>query len=241
MRDIVPFPGVPHTCSRETRLRVLRSVRWFRDLDEAELEHLNDRITSYAWDSHQRLQAEAEPASALHLIAAGSAIVLRARADGTETIVDVAVPGDIVGVLPELGQEVFTESVEALQPTCALRIEAPLFRSMVTRHPSMALGVIEDLARRLEHARGVHAVSDETVQERILHTLRRLVTTAGTRDDRGVLIDLPLGRAEIAGMAGTTQESASRVLSRLRRAGIIESGRRWTRVLDEDALAESRR
>ncbi|WP_240645919.1 helix-turn-helix domain-containing protein [Georgenia sp. SYP-B2076] len=36
--------------------------------------------------------------------------------------------------------------------------------------------------------------------------------------------------------AGSTPESVSRVMSRLRREGIIDSGRRWTAVLDRPRL-----
>jgi CRP-like cAMP-binding protein len=38
-------------------------------------------------------------------------------------------------------------------------------------------------------------------------------------------------------MVGSTEESVSRVMSRLRKEGIIDSGRRWTAVLDRDRLA----
>jgi CRP-like cAMP-binding protein len=37
-------------------------------------------------------------------------------------------------------------------------------------------------------------------------------------------------------MAGTTTESASRAVSRLRRDGIVQTGRRWTAVLDVPRL-----
>ncbi|MEO8556770.1 MAG: helix-turn-helix domain-containing protein, partial [Actinomycetota bacterium] len=51
------------------------------------------------------------------------------------------------------------------------------------------------------------------------------------------LLQLPLSRADLAGMVGSTTESVSRVMSRLRTEGIIDSGRRWTAVLDRDRLA----
>ena len=38
-------------------------------------------------------------------------------------------------------------------------------------------------------------------------------------------------------MTGSTPESVSRVMSRLRKDGIIDSGRRWTSILDRNKLA----
>ena len=40
----------------------------------------------------------------------------------------------------------------------------------------------------------------------------------------------------IAGMSGTTVESASRVLARMKKSGVIDSGREWTAITDHDAL-----
>ncbi|MCT2032645.1 helix-turn-helix domain-containing protein [Dietzia cinnamea] len=54
----------------------------------------------------------------------------------------------------------------------------------------------------------------------------------------GTLLELPLTRSDLAGITGSTPESVSRVMSRLRREGIIDSGRRWTAVLDRERLAE---
>jgi CRP/FNR family transcriptional regulator len=37
-------------------------------------------------------------------------------------------------------------------------------------------------------------------------------------------------------MAGTTVESASRAMARMKKAGVIDSGREWVSVLDRAAL-----
>ncbi len=52
------------------------------------------------------------------------------------------------------------------------------------------------------------------------------------------MLDVPLTRADIAGLADSTPESVSRVMSKWKREGIIDSGRRWTAIIDEDALAD---
>lgn len=74
--------------------------------------------------------------------------------------------------------------------------------------------------------------------QRVATTLLRLVEKFGQdRAGGATLIQLPLSRADLAGMTGSTPESVSRVMSQLRKDGIIESGRRWTSVLDHDRLA----
>jgi len=53
----------------------------------------------------------------------------------------------------------------------------------------------------------------------------------------GLLLDVPLTRADLAAMAGTTTETVSRVLSRWRADGLITSGRAWVALVDREAIA----
>lgn len=64
-----------------------------------------------------------------------------------------------------------------------------------------------------------------------------LADKLGEKRDESILLQLPLTREDLASMTGTTTESVSRTLSKWRRAGLIETGRRWTSLKDRDALA----
>ena len=68
------------------------------------------------------------------------------------------------------------------------------------------------------------------MERRIAHTLLRLIRYAGRKVDRGVLLDLPLTRQDLAEMTGTTLYTVSRVLSRWETEGIIESERQQVLV-----------
>ena len=78
----------------------------------------------------------------------------------------------------------------------------------------------------------------DTVEQRVARALLRLADKLGKdRGAQGLLLEVPLSRADLAGLARSTPESVSRVMSRWKKAGIIDSGRRWTAVLDR-ALPE---
>lgn len=232
MRDLAPYPGTARTCSRETRLRVLRSARWFAELDDEQLSALNEKVTSFAWEEGQALQVEGGPARALHVIAAGAAKIVRSRRDGAPRILDIAVPGDVVGVLPELGGETYSDSVISLVPTCALRIDAASFHGTLRAFPQIALHVVDDLAGRLAYARSEMVAAAGSVEERVAGVIVHLADAVGVAQEDGIRIDLPLSRADVAGLSGSTVESVSRTISRWRREGLIDSGRRWTVVRD---------
>jgi CRP-like cAMP-binding protein len=48
---------------------------------------------------------------------------------------------------------------------------------------------------------------------------------------------MPPSRQDLADMTGAQVETVSRVVSEFRRAGMIDSGRRWISVLDREQLA----
>jgi len=70
-------------------------------------------------------------------------------------------------------------------------------------------------------------LSVHSVGERIASLLLQLGEKLGVSSPEGLLIQMPLSRRDIAAMTGTTPETASRILSDLREADLIDSGRQW--------------
>ncbi|RPF28959.1 Crp/Fnr family transcriptional regulator [Georgenia muralis] len=228
----------PHRCAPDVRLAVLRQVPYFRGLTEDELAGVDARMVSLSWAEGDRLYTAGEPAEHLFVVAAGRVKLTRTGAGGTEVITDVLAPGDLLGALSTLGEPTYAESAVALTTTCALRIGPAAFREVLTERPAVALRVLDDLAGRLARARSDVGRSGESVAARVATVLLRLADRMGQeRPGGGVLIQVPLSRADLAAMAGSTPESVSRVMSRWRSDGLVDSGRRWTALLDRDGLA----
>ena len=216
-------------------------MRWFKDLSDDEIVAISGEITSHAWSPGEYIQLEGDDADALHVVAQGMAKVEKVTPDGTTRIVDIAVPGDLIGVLPQLGEKVHTDSVVTISTTCALRIDASRFQAIMLSFPSVALNVIDDLAEKLARSRHSETAGSQPVSQRLAGVLVNLMRKVGRRDARGILLDVALSRVDLAAMAGSTPESVSRTMSRWKAEGLIDSGRRWTRVLEPDqirALAE---
>ncbi len=97
---------------------------------------------------------------------------------------------------------------------------------MLQRYPDLSVLIISGLEQRLEEAyETLRSMAVERVERRIARLLLRLAATIGKQtEDKHIMIDMPLTRQEIAEMTGTTVESAIRVMSKLRKQGIIASG-----------------
>ncbi len=225
--------AVPHHCPRDVRLAVLARARYLTGLSPDELADVDARMQVRGYDVAEPIYREGEPADRLFVLATGTVKLQRGTLEGQDVLLDVLAPGDLFGTLSTLGDRVYPDTARALTVACALSITADDFREVMHRHPSVALAVLDDLAHRLEQSRQrVAHLSSGTVDQRVAGALLRLVTVVGEPQGAGVLLQLPLTRADLASMSGTTTESASRAMSRLRRDGVVESGRRWTSVLD---------
>ncbi|WP_141321805.1 Crp/Fnr family transcriptional regulator, partial [Cellulomonas uda] len=84
--------------------------------------------------------------------------------------------------------------------------------------------------------------STDTVPQRVATALLRLADKVGRdRPGEGLLLEVPLSRADLAALARTTPESVSRVMSGWKQQGVVASGRRWTAILDRDRLEQEAR
>ena len=129
-------------------------------------------------------------------------------------------------------------TVEALEPTEAIAILGGDMRRLLREHPDIAVKLIAAIARRLrETNERLARQSFQTVQSRVASVIAQLVEAARAEGaaDSDVLITVT--QAEVAQLAGSSRESASRFLAVLERAGIISQGRGRLIVHDPDALA----
>ena len=221
------------------RLTILGQVPIFRDLSAEDLADLADRTLSLSWAPGDTLFAAGEPAGHVFVLAAGQAKVFRSTSSGQSTSLDFIGPGDVLGSLTALDAGRYPETAVALVTTCALRLETAAFRQVMLTHPPVALRVLDVVVDRLHRARSMEAEqASATVTTRVAATLLRLADAFGVPGETvgTTLIQLPLTRADLAAMTGTSAESASRAMSGLRRHGLIDSGRRWTAVLDRPGL-----
>lgn len=106
-------------------------------------------------------------------------------------------------------------------------------------HPALAVQILNLQQEHLARVRH-NEIAQATlpVPQRVADVLLHLNTKLGaTRADGVRVLTADVSRADIAGMAGTTVESASRVMAAWKKQGLIDSGRRWVALLDVAALA----
>lgn len=229
--------ATPHACSDDTRLRVLADSPLTRELSPADRRSFNEHLSAWSWAEDDPLVVAGDEMKGSYLLMAGRVRLTHDTADGRDITIDIAAPGDIVGPLA-IGPSLATDSAWAMETTCALHLPAEALAGVVEDHPVLALSMLRLQQVRLTHAREQQiGQSTRPVERRVGSALRYLDLKLGSRQrDGSSLIQVRLRRDDIAGLAGTTVESASRTMARLKKAGVIDSGREWVSILDHAAL-----
>ena len=128
-------------------------------------------------------------------------------------------------------------TVEAMDELHAFAVMSTDMRRLMREHPDIAVKLVTSLGRRLRAANERLArQSFQTVQSRVASVLLGLVDQAKAEGatERDVLVTAT--QAELAQLAGSSRESASRFLAVLERAGIVSQGRGRLTVHDPAAL-----
>jgi CRP/FNR family transcriptional regulator len=124
-----------------------------------------------------------------------------------------------------------------IEPATAIALLAGDVQRLVRRNPDLALKLLASLAERVSRTNErLLQQSFQTVAGRVASALLAQTTSrqADGAPDTDVLIRST--QAEIAHLAGTSRESASRFLATLERAGIVTLGRGKVTVHDPAQL-----
>ncbi len=224
--------------SAEETAALLGRVPVFEALRPEDLVRVADVAVPRSFRGGEVVFREHDDSDTCYVVRSGHARAVREHADGRQITLATFGPGDIFGELAMFDDERRSATVEAVDALDVLGIPGVDMRALLTRHPEIAVKLVIALGRRLRAANERLArQSFQTVQSRVAAVLAQLVEQARSEGagERDVL--LTATQAELAQLAGSSRESASRFLAVLERAGVISQGRGRLTVHDPAALA----
>jgi CRP/FNR family transcriptional regulator, cyclic AMP receptor protein len=216
---------------------LLARVPAFEQLGPQELAAVAAVAIPRGFGAGESIFREGDASDTCYVVRGGRARAIREHSDGREITLATFGPGDLFGELAMFDDELRSASVEATDRLDVLAILGHDMRRLMRKHPEIAVKLAVSLARRLRSANERLArQSFQTVQSRVATVLAQLVEQArkngaGERD-----VSITATQADLAKLAGSSRESASRFLAVLERAGVISQGRGRLTVHDPAAL-----
>src|SRR5579875_783408 len=205
--------------SGEEKVAVLRELALFSTLSEEELAEVAEAAELARFGAGEVVFREGEASSGCYVIRSGHAAGVREHAAGRALTLARFGPGDMFGELAMVDDGVRSATVTALDELQTIAIRGEAMRRLLRQQPERLAGQ-----------------SFQTVQTRVAKALRTLVEAAREEGDAGGEIVITGTQAELARLAGSSRESASRFLAVLERAGVITQGRGRLTVHDPAAL-----
>jgi CRP-like cAMP-binding protein len=182
---------------------------------------------------------EGEAAPTLALLLHGRLKVLTQARDGTEVLIAIHGPGDLLGELSTLVGASRSASVVALEPARLLVVPLHGFERLLASDADVVRALIRTLVERLRAATAMRAELVEDVPTRLVHLLLRLADDFGVESaEGGVVIDVPLTQQELAALASASRGTVAAALRELREAGLVRTARRNLRLPDVQRLRD---
>ncbi len=218
-------------------IALLHRVPAFSALGEDELAHVVEVAVPRRFDAGEVVFREGDESNTCYIVRSGGARAVREHPDGRSITLANFGPGDIFGELAMFDNERRSATVEATEVTEAIAILGGDMRRLLRQHPEISIKLLSALGRRLRQTNERLArQSFQTVQSRVAGVLLQFVAAAQAEGRAEGDLLITSTQADLAQLAGSSRESASRFLAVLERAGVITQGRGRLTVHDPEAL-----
>jgi CRP-like cAMP-binding protein len=218
---------------------LLGRVPVFSTLERADLERIAEVSVPRTFEPGQAVFREGDASDTCYVVRAGHGRAIRTHGDGRTITLASFGPGDFFGELAMFEDELRSATVEAIDPMSVIGVLGPDMRRLMSEHPQIAMRLVISLGRRLrETNERLSRQSFQTVQSRVAVVLGNLVEEAIADGREGADVLVTATQADLAQLAGSSRESASRFLAVLERAGVISQGRGRLVIHDPEALKQ---
>jgi CRP/FNR family transcriptional regulator len=220
-------------------VELLARVPVFSTLEREDLERIADLAVPRAFEPGQIAFREGDSSDTCYIVRSGRARAVREHSGGRTITLATFGPGDIFGELALFEDERRSATVEAIEETSVVAVLGPDMRRLMVEHPGISARLVIALGRRLrETNERLSRQSFQTVQSRVAVVLSELVAQERVDGSDGSDVLVTATQADLAQLAGSSRESASRFLAVLERAGVISQGRGRLVVHDPQALEQ---
>lgn len=168
----------------------------------------------------------------IYLVSKGTVRIVNFSASGREVAFATAGPGDYFGEISAIDGKERSANVVALEECHLASLGPEQFRELMTRYPTIAVGVLEKLALIVRTCDDrIMDLATLSAYQRVYCEVLDLKKEDPVRAESWLLYPLPT-QAQIAAKASTTRETVARVLSQLNSDGITERKGRTLYIRD---------
>ncbi|MBN2317791.1 MAG: Crp/Fnr family transcriptional regulator [Acidobacteria bacterium] len=214
----------------------IRKVPLFSTLTDEEFNALQHIFIQRSYRRNQIIFMEEETGNYMYLVLTGKVKVAKSTSSGRETILAIHKAGDFFGEMSLLDGKTSPATVSAMEDSKIISVSGTDFHKYLMNNEKVLLQIINVLCTRLRQVWQKQSLSSSKADARIRMGIYDLAQRHGVQDAHGTIIDLKITHQELSEMVGTSRETVTRVIARLREEGILEVDQRRMTLLDPQAL-----
>ncbi|MEM5627580.1 Crp/Fnr family transcriptional regulator [Bacillus wiedmannii] len=218
-----------------------RKVLIFKSLSDVEILKIASMTKHKQFKKGQSLIHEGEKSDTLFIINQGQVKLSKLTLQGKEQILHILTSGECFCELNIFNSEEKSNfSAYAMEDTKICMLTKANMDSIMERNPSIALKLLKFVTKRLAQTENLaHNLATNEPEVRIAYIILEFCEKYGQETNKGILINLPLTREEMANYTGMTRETISRKFSKFEDMGFITSiGNKQLMVKDKAAFRQ---
>lgn len=214
---------------------IVRQFNSLKALTKDELLKMADCKTSYTIKKGDPIFEEGEVTNGIYCIKDGVCKLSKLSSNGKDQIVKLVKPGELLGQRSMISEEPANLSAVALEDMEVCFIPKNEIIQFFNQNNQFSMNLMKTICGDLKDADD-HMVSlaQKNVKERLAGTLIYLDENFGNDTDGA--LRLQLSREELAGIIGTATESCIRLLSELKKSGLIDLIGKKIKIVDKNKL-----
>ncbi len=211
---------------RDAAIAKLRAIPMFNDLGAEDIETLAGMVSYRQLPKGAFIITQNERGASMFLLVSGRVKVSLASPGGKELALSYLEAPAHFGEMSLVDAEPRSADVIAVSDVELFALDAKDLSEAIRLQPRLALSLIATLSRRLRHT--ITRLEDMAFHDATHRVMRVLLNVAtASYEARGVPVIAGLTHYEIATLAGTSRETASRIISGLAKDGVVATkGRR---------------
>ena len=207
------------TQQSETISRYLQHSFLFKNVTEYQRDDIANASTLVRLKRGETLFVQGDEATAFFAIAVGKVAVSRTSGTGAEQIIHILKEYEFIAEAAIFGLGKYPANAKALIDSTIIKIPKQFFIDYILSHPQVSLGIMAGYSERLrEFVMMIEYLSLDDVKLRLLKYMQR----NGRPTEQGVEVRLGMTKKEWAGLLGTTPESLSRNLKKLKDENLLK-------------------
>ncbi|WP_210367796.1 Crp/Fnr family transcriptional regulator [Bacillus sp. REN3] len=219
---------------------VLSKFTLFRGLDDRELDKILEISISRKWNKNSHVFLQGDPLENVYFIHEGKIKIYKSDANGKEQIVAILKKGEMfphVGFFRQGGYPAFAEVIE---PSSLVVVPISQFENVLVENPQLSIKVFKVLGEKIVDLQDrLEAQILNNTYEQIIKLLVRLAQLHGEElPDGKILLKSEFTNKDLANMIGTTRETVSRTLTKMKKDGLIKSNLEGDMILDSEELLD---